>query len=736
MPEPSTPSLRRGLGLWQATALNVSNMVGIGPFITIPLFIAKMEGPQALVAWVLAAILVLCDGLVWSELGAALPGSGGSYHFLSTIYGRTRWGRLIPFLFVWQFAVSGTLEMASGYIGALDYLAYIVPDLAAWPLPGGPATLAAVAALIMTGVLCRPIGFLGPLGVVLATGTIVTVSVVIVSGLANFRPELITLPTDAFRLDRGFFAGLGGAMLIAIYDYLGYYNVCHLGDEVVDPGRTIPRAVVISIVVVAAIYLCMNTVIIGVVPWQRAMASPNIAAEFMETLYGRTVAVAFTALILWTVAACLFAIQLGYSRVLFAAARNRDFLGVFARVHPVHGYPGAALICLGLLTAAFCYWPLPKVIDAAVTVRIVVQFIGQIVGLHLLRQRLPAERMPFRMWLYPLPSLIALAGWLFVLGTASVEALALAAAVLASGTVVFLLREWWVRAAAAVLAVGLVLQPAWAGDPQPAAAPAIDPATRGVEVGPDVRAELPAAVLRFDAAQGEAEMKPLAGPVEWERFSADSVNAPVAVTIEPFAVAGTRLAHRVRAAFTLHAPLERLRADETLRRSLGAEAAADGKAATARLLTAEELAAAGIPADAGGRERLVALDLPLLNRVRIRGVVRTVATEHPDGVEVAWQFDERLRDHPQWRPTWTRLEENELGERVAGEPQPYAGCGGIVAVRRLAVAGGLDLLVVESRMVLAEPEAWFQGGNLLRSKIPLTTQEGVRSLRRRLESVR
>ena len=441
MPESSSPSLPRTLGLWQATALNVANMVGIGPFITIPIFIAKMQGPQALMGWIIAAILVLCDGLVWSELGAALPGSGGSYHFLSKIYGGTRWGRLIPFLFVWQFAVSGTLEMASGYIGALDYLKYIWPGMAEWNIPGGPATLPALAALVVTVILCRPIGFLGSLGVILATGTIVTVSVVIVAGLANFRPELITLPPEAFVLNRGFFMGLGGAMLIAIYDYLGYYNVCHLGDEVIDPGKTIPRAVVISIVLVALIYLCMNTVIIGVVPWQKAMVSPNIAAEFMETLYGRSVAVGFTLLILWTVAACLFAIQLGYSRVLYAAARNRDFFAPFARVHPRHHYPWLALVCLGVLTALFCYWPLQQVIDAAVTVRIVVQFIGQILGLHWLRQRLPASQMPFRMWLYPLPSLIALSGWLFVLVTSSPEALWLAAAVLVSGIVVFAFRE-------------------------------------------------------------------------------------------------------------------------------------------------------------------------------------------------------------------------------------------------------------------------------------------------------
>jgi amino acid transporter len=442
MSQTSSAPLPRTLGLWQATALNIANMVGIGPFITIPLFIAKMQGPQALIGWIIAAVLVLCDGLVWSELGAALPGSGGSYHFLSKIYGETRWGKLIPFLFVWQFAVSGTLEMASGYIGALDYLRYIAPDLETYGIPGGPTTLAALSALVMTAVLCRPIRFLGALGVILATGTIITVAVVIVSGLRNFQPGLITFPEGAFELNRGFFVGLGGAMLIAIYDYLGYYNVCHLGDEVIDPGKTIPRAVVISIVVVALIYLCMNTVIIGVVPWERAMVSPNIAAEFMETLYGRSVAVGFTALILWTVAACLFAIQLGYSRVLYAAALNRDFFAPFARMHPQHQYPWVALVCLGVLTAVFCYWPLQQVIDAAVTVRIVVQFIGQIVGLHLLRQRLSDSQMPFRMWLYPVPSLIALAGWLFVLGTSSWEAILLAASVLASGLVVFALGRF------------------------------------------------------------------------------------------------------------------------------------------------------------------------------------------------------------------------------------------------------------------------------------------------------
>ncbi|MBI3866748.1 MAG: tetraacyldisaccharide 4'-kinase [Planctomycetia bacterium] len=435
--------LHRGLGLWQATALNVANMVGIGPFITIPGFLAAMHGPQALVAWVIAAVLVLCDGLIWSELGAALPGSGGSYHFLTEIYGRTRFGRIIPFLFIWQFLVSGTLELASGYIGAVDYLAYPFPGLGAvlenWGLPGGTRSLAAAGAILVAASLCRHIRSLGGLGLVLCAGTLITVLTVIIAGYAHFDSKLVQFPDDAFKLtgNQAFFGGLGGAMTIAIYDYLGYYNICHLGDEVVDPGRTIPRAVMLSVVVVAALYLAMNLAIIGVVPWEQAMNSKFVASEFMEILFGRGTAELFTALILWTVVACVFAMTLGYSRIPYAAARNGSFFGVFAIVHPVHRYPIVSLACLGALTAAFCYLPLQEVIDAAVIVRILVQFIGQIIGLHFLRTTRPDVRLPFRMWLYPLPSLVALAGWIFLFVTAKYEVLLIAGGVLASGCLAY-----------------------------------------------------------------------------------------------------------------------------------------------------------------------------------------------------------------------------------------------------------------------------------------------------------
>ncbi len=446
-PAPRKSELARGIGLLQATSLNVANMVGVGPFITIPLFIAAMGGPQALVGWIAAAVLVLCDGLVWSELGAALPGSGGTYHFLREIYGRYRGGRLIAFLFIWQFLISGTLEIASGYIGGSNYLAYALPNLeptlSDWGIPRGLSVCAALAALVVSVSLCRHIRSLAWLAVLLCAGTLITLLTVILAGLANFDASLIEFPPHAFRLDQAFFKGLGGAMLIAIYDYFGYYNVCHLGDEVIKPEKTIPRAVMLSVLLIAVLYLTMNLAIIAVVPWQEAMKSNNIAADFMETLFGRKVAVGFTALILWTTVAATFVATLGYSRILYAAARNGDFFRIFAYLHPEGRYPLIAILTLGALTAVFCFFPLDTVIYAAVVVRIFVQFIGQIFGLHLLRKTRPDVALPFRMWFYPLPSLIALAGWLFV-ALEQLEYMLAALAVLASGALVFPLWQRFV----------------------------------------------------------------------------------------------------------------------------------------------------------------------------------------------------------------------------------------------------------------------------------------------------
>ena len=260
---------------------------------------------------------------------------------------------------------------------------------------------------------------MGKLTVVLWIGMLVTVLWIIASGLANFQPAVaFDFPPGAFRFSTGFFAGLGSAMLIAMYDFMGYYDICYVGGEVRDPARTIPRAILISVVAVSAIYALSNLSIISVVPWREAMQSKFIAAEFIERLYGPRAASVVTLLVLWTALASVFALLLGYSRIPYAAAVNGHFFKSFARLHPRGQFPHIGLLVLGGLSIAASLFPLDAVIAALLTSRILVQFIGQIVALHYLRKHRTEIARPFRMWLYPLPSAIALAGWTYVFLTA------------------------------------------------------------------------------------------------------------------------------------------------------------------------------------------------------------------------------------------------------------------------------------------------------------------------------
>src|SRR5205823_1143422 len=128
----TSPGLIRHFGLLQATALNVTMIVGAGVFATIPIMLKVLPGPYALLGWVAAGGLMLVDGLIWSELGATMPGSGGSYLYLLECYGRDRWGRVMAFLFIWQFLISGPLEIASGMIALGQFSTALHPSFKEW----------------------------------------------------------------------------------------------------------------------------------------------------------------------------------------------------------------------------------------------------------------------------------------------------------------------------------------------------------------------------------------------------------------------------------------------------------------------------------------------------------------------------------------------------------------------------------------------------------------------------
>lgn len=463
--------LIRGVGLTSATTLNMIDMIGVGPFITIPQIIAAMDGPQAMLGWTIGALLVICDGMVWAELGAAMPGSGGSYRYLKEIYGRRSLGKLMAFLFIWQLTFSAPLSIASGCIGLSNYASYIWPALGntiaardfQLPVFGVGAVgasflirssifVAIATVVVAVFLLYRRITIIGRLSKFLWIGVLATVIWVIFAGVTHFdKSRAFDFPPNAFQLSPAFFRGLGSAMLIAVYDYWGYYNVCFFGGEVKDPGRVIPRAIIFSILAVAVIYIVMNISILGVIPWQELSeagrdegARTYIIAVFMQRLYGGWAGTIASLLIMWTAFASVFSLMLGYSRVPYAAAADGDYFKVFARVHPKHRFPHVSLLIMGGVAAACCFFKLADVITGLVVIRISLQFLAQIVGVIVLRIRRPDMNRPFRMWLYPLPAVLAFIGFVYVLvmRNKSLETLLIALALAVVGTIVYLWRAW------------------------------------------------------------------------------------------------------------------------------------------------------------------------------------------------------------------------------------------------------------------------------------------------------
>jgi len=438
--------VKRGLGLLEASALNMSNMVGVGPFVTIPLMIGAMGGPQCLLGWAVGMVLALCDGLVWAELSAALPGEGGSYLYLREAFRRTRFGALLPFLFIWQFIFSGPLEIASGYIGFAQYLSYFKTGMGIWEM-----RLAVLVVGAMVVALCyRGIQSIGRLTVVLWIGMLATVAWIIAAGFAHFDAHrAFDFPPHAFVISRNFMAGLGAATLIAMYNYLGYYGICFVGGEVRRPERTMPRSIMLSVLAVGAMYALMTIAIMAVVPWREAAQSKFVAARFMEILYGPWAARAVTALILWSAVASVFALLLSYSRVPYAAALDGYFWKPFARLHAKGGFPYVSLLVIGGLAIAGGMLSLDWVVSAILTARILIQFIGQIAAVEVLRKTRPEVRLPFRMWLYPLPSVVALVGWLYVFATSGWTFVLSGLGVLGSGVCAFMVWRRWGGGAAA-----------------------------------------------------------------------------------------------------------------------------------------------------------------------------------------------------------------------------------------------------------------------------------------------
>ncbi len=428
----------------QGTALNMIDMVGIGPFVVLPLVIKTLGGPLFLWAWVLGAFVSLIDAFVWAELGAAFPQAGGSYNFLKISYGEQRWGRLLSFLYVWQTLIQAPLVIASGSIGFAQYASYLMP-LDEWQrkaVSGG-------VVLVIIVLLYRKIDSVGKIGLVMWGAVLLTLGWIIIGGLSNARIPFSETFQSVGSVSGGLLAaGLGQASVKTIYCYLGYYNVCHLGSEIQRPTRNIPLSMFISILGIAGLYLLMNLSVVSVVPWQIAQESTFIVSTFVETIYGSDAARLATVLVLLVAFSSLFAVLLGYSRVPYAAAIDGQFFSIFARLHPTRQFPYVSLLFLGGLGFMFSLlFRLGDVITAILAMRIVIQFVGQAVGLLLLHRRRAVANFPFRMPLYPIPVIVAIGVWLFIFFSTGLSFMLSGLTVIGAGIIAFLLsagvRKQW-----------------------------------------------------------------------------------------------------------------------------------------------------------------------------------------------------------------------------------------------------------------------------------------------------
>jgi basic amino acid/polyamine antiporter, APA family len=454
--DPVTAVLPKKFGLLNAISINMSNMVGTGPFITVPAILATMGGPQALVCWFLGAVIAIADGLVFAELGTTFPSSGGSYTYLRECFGRDGLGRLMAWLFVWQFLFSGTLEIATSTVGMALYTGFMFKGLVAHPW--ALRFLAASFSVAATILLYRKIRDIARIMLVLWGGLLVTSLWVVAEGVMHLNTKLLfDFPPGAFHLNIAFLLGLGNGTMLVMFNFLGYYNICHLGDEVERPERVIPQAILGSIVLVLLLDVAISAAFTGVLPW-REMIQPGtviydaVGSVFMQRVAGYWAGQGVTIMVLVTAFASTYSLILGYSRIPYAAAVDGTFFRYFSKTHPTKDFPHRSLLLVGGLSTIASLFDLVQIITALVLARVLLMFVAQIIGLLLFRKRHPDAPRPFRMWLYPLPALFAMSCWLYIFMVQAFEPhgwqyMLYVVAVIVSGTGLFLIlarrQHYW-----------------------------------------------------------------------------------------------------------------------------------------------------------------------------------------------------------------------------------------------------------------------------------------------------
>ena len=408
--------LVRALGLGQATMLNMIDMVGIGPFVALPIILLAFPGQFSLVPWLFGAVVSLADGLIWAEMGAAWPEAGGSFIFLQKLY-RGRLGRMFAFLYSMQTSIHLPLVITSASLGLVNYLKYVVV-LDFWQ-----TKLVMVGiVVIVVALLYRKISSVGKIGTVMSVVMVlVLVWTIITGGMAysagTMAGNTVSRPIFSGWQNTAFWILTGQYSAKAVYAYLGYYNVCNIGGEIKSPTKNIPRSILLSIFFISVLYIGMQWGVAGAIPIAKIKdGNAPLLSILFEQVYGKRVAYLVTVILVVVACSSLFALMLGYSRIIYASAKEGLHFKPLAHLHPTKHFPDYVLLVFGAIAMVFCliFKEASSVFSFIVVTRIFIQFIPQAVGVMAMRVRKRKDELPFKMPLYPLPAVLSILTWLFL----------------------------------------------------------------------------------------------------------------------------------------------------------------------------------------------------------------------------------------------------------------------------------------------------------------------------------
>lgn len=411
---------KRELSLKYATILNIIDMVGIGPFVTLPIIMLVFPGQWSIVPWIIGAIISLLDGFIWSELGSRWPKAGGSYVFLQKIY-TSKFGRFFAFLYSLQTSLHLPFVLTSACLGLINYLRYLIP-LDYWQ---GKFIMIAMIVIIIF-LLYRNILKIGKIGYWLSFFVFGMLLFTIFTGFISFDANTLHQNTQSFKplgefWSFAFWFAMGNATTKTVYSFLGYYNVCHIGSEIKSPEKNIPKSIMISIIVIAVLYLAMQFSVSGAIP-QSWITDENVpvVSLLMEKVYGRSVAVGTSFVIIIIAISSLFALFLGYSRIIYTSATEGFHFKFLTHLHPKHHFPDYILLFFGAIAIVFCFiFDQPSdVFKFIVVSRIFIQFIPQAIGIIYMRMNKVDYEGLFKMPLFPIISVIS---WLFIFFTTGLK---------------------------------------------------------------------------------------------------------------------------------------------------------------------------------------------------------------------------------------------------------------------------------------------------------------------------